>query len=189
MQSALGVVDVRGRDLELLGQVRREADDPPEEALGVPQQRLELAASPRPRRARREARDEIRVVRHRLFEPDPAQALDEDPQRPVGDADHLVHDRGRPDLVEVAPAGNLDLRVAHRDEREQALAAHDVVHEPDRALLADRERRHRVGEDDRLLQRQDRQLGRDLVDLRRLRLGELDLAHRSGTSSCRIPAS
>ena len=100
-----------------------------------------------------------------------------------------MHDGRRSDLVEVAPVGNLHLGVAHRDEREQAVAAHHVVHELDRALLADGERRHRVGEDDRLLQRQDGQLGRDLVDLRRLRLGELDLVHRRGTSSCRIPVS
>ena len=161
---AARVVDVRGRDLELLGQVRREADDPPEETLRVPQQRLELAALLRLVGHGEKRADEVRVVGDRLLELDPAHALHEDPQRPVGDADHLVHDRGRPDLVEVVPARRLDVRVAHRDEREQALAAHDVVDEPDRALLADRERRHRVGEDDGFLQRQHRQLGRDLVD-------------------------
>ncbi len=184
-----GVVDVRGRDLELLGQVRREADDPPEEALRIPHQRLELAALLLGVGHDGEARDEVGIVRDRLFELDPAQALDEDPQRPVGDADHLVDDRRRPDLVQVAPAGRLYLGIAHRDEGEQALAADHVVDEPDRSFLADRERRHRVGEDDGVLERQDRQLGRQLVDLRRRRVGEVDLAHRSGTSSFRIPAS
>jgi hypothetical protein len=37
---AAGVGDVGCRDLQLLGQVRREADDAPKEALRVPQQRL-----------------------------------------------------------------------------------------------------------------------------------------------------
>src|SRR5207237_8002410 len=41
---AARVVDVRGRDLELLGQVRREADDAAEQGLRVPQERLDLAA-------------------------------------------------------------------------------------------------------------------------------------------------
>src|SRR5205807_9570239 len=36
------VVDVRGGDLQLLGQVRDEADDPREERLDVPRQRLDL---------------------------------------------------------------------------------------------------------------------------------------------------
>ena len=40
----------------------------------------------------------------RALEPDAADALDEDPQRPVGDADHLVDDGGGADLVEVVPA-------------------------------------------------------------------------------------
>ena len=48
------------------------------------------------------------------------------------------------------------------DEREHPVAGDDVVDQLDRALLADRERRHRLREDDRLLQRQDRQDGRHL---------------------------
>src|SRR4029453_16202679 len=49
------------------------------------------------------------------------------------------------------------LLVLDRDEREHAVAGDDVVDELDRPLLADRERRHRLREDDGLLQRQDRE--------------------------------
>ena len=89
---------------------------------------------------------------------DPVHALDEDPQGAVGDPDHLVHDRRGADLVEVVPAR----RAPPRRSRTVTSASirspdDDVVDEPDRALLADRERRHRLREDDRLLQRQHRQ--------------------------------
>ena len=86
-----------------------------------------------------------------------SRPCDEDPQRPVGDLDHLVDERDRADLVDVVPAGRVDRRVARGDEREQPVAGDDVVDQPHRALLPDRERRHRLREDDRLLQRQHRQ--------------------------------
>ena len=100
-------------------------------------------------------------------EADPADALDEDPQRAVGDADHLLHDRGGADLVQVVPAGLLDLVVLRGDERDHPVARDDFVDQPDRPFLADREREHGVGEDDRVLQRQDRERRRqlDLVDV------------------------
>ena len=42
MRERARVVDVRGGELQLLGQVRRQADDAAEEPLHVPRQRLEL---------------------------------------------------------------------------------------------------------------------------------------------------
>ena len=168
--------------MKLLRQVGSEADDPSEQSLRVPRQRLDLAALFRLVGHLCEARYEVRVVGDRLLEPDPAEALDEDPQRSVGDADHLVHDGRRPDLVEVAPVGYLHL-VAHRDECEQSLPADHVVDEPDRPLLADCEWCHRVGKDDRLLERQHGQLERQLVYLFGLGVGELDLAHRAEVPS------
>ena len=151
------VVDVRGGELQLLGEVRGEADDAGEEALDVARQRLDLGRLADDVGHVLELADEVRLVLPRLDEPDPLEPLDEDAQRPVGDLDHLVDDRGRADLVQVVPAGLLGLRVPDGDEREHPVARDDVVDQPHRALLADRERRHRVGEDDRLLQREDRQ--------------------------------
>ncbi len=57
-------------------------------------------------------------------------------------------------------------------EGQHPLAGDDVVDQLDRALLADGERRHRLGEDDRLLQREDGELSGQL-------LGDdvLELAH------------
>ncbi len=90
------------------------------------------------------------------------EPLHEDPERPVGDLDHLVDERDGADLVDVVPARRVERAVARRDEHEQALAGDDVVDQPHRALLADRERRHRLREDDHLLQRENRQRNRVL---------------------------
>ena len=156
------VVDVRRGELELLGQVGREPDDLREEALDVARQRLDLGRVGVLVREPLELADEIGIVEILLGQADPVQAADEDPQRPVGDLDHLVDHRDRADLVDVVPARRLDRGVARGDEREQAVAGDDVVDQPDRALLADRERRHRLREDDRVLERQHRQRRRQL---------------------------
>ena len=58
-----------------------------------------------------------------------------------------------PTVVDVVEARRLDRGVAGGDEREQPVAGDDVVDQPDRALLPDRERRHRLREDDRVLER------------------------------------
>ena len=52
-----------------------------------------------------------------LLEVDALDSLHEDAQRPVGDLDHLVDERDRPDLVDVCPAGQLDRPVPGGDER------------------------------------------------------------------------
>ena len=173
------VVDVRRRELELGRQIRREADDLREQALDVPGQRLDLRRVVVRVGQRRELPDEVGLAVDRLDELDPVEAADEDPKRPVGDLDHLVDDRDRSDLVDVVEAGRVDRGVARGDECEEAVAGDDVVDQADRALLPDRERHHRLREDDRVLQRQDRQRRRQLD----LRLGvvrdlEAEVRHR-----------
>ena len=101
--------------------------------------------------------DEVRLVGDPLSEPDALETLHEDPQRPVGHLDHLVHERCGADLVEVVPPGLLGLGVLDGHERQHPLACDDVVDQLDRALLADGERRHRLGEDHGLLQREHRE--------------------------------
>ena len=108
-----------------------------------------------------------------------------------------MDDRRGADLVEIVPAGRLGLVVAYGDEREQSVSADHVVDEVHGALLADCERRHRLREDDRLLQRQHRQRRRQLVpELLRLLLlfGRdddliLGLAHASRSSSGSVSRS
>ena len=171
------VVDVGRGERELLGEIRHEADQPCEERLHVLRERLRLGRLLVDVRNLDETADEVRLVLELVDQPDAADALDEDAQRPVGHAEHLLDDRGGADLVQVVPAGLLDLCVLRGDERDQPVARDDVVHEPDRALLPDREREHRVGEDDRVFERQDRELRREL-DVLDVDLVVEQLAHR-----------
>jgi hypothetical protein len=156
------VLDGGGRELQLLREVGQQADHAREQRLDVARERLHLLRLLDPVGDDLRLADEVRRVLDPAEHADSLEALDEDPQRPVGDLDHLVDQGRRPDVVELREAGLLDLRVADGDEREHPIAGHDVLDEPDRSLLADRERRHRLREDDRLLQREDRQQPRDL---------------------------
>ena len=179
-QSALGSSTLAAASCSSSGRYGHERDHAREEALHVARQRLDLARLLELVGQRRELGHEVRLVADGHVEVDALDALDEDPQRAVRDANQLVDDRGGADVVEIVEAGRVGLLVLHRHEREQALAGGDVVDQLDRALLADRERRHRLGEDDRLLERQHRH---DRRQVRRLgdRLDEL-VAHKRVTA-------
>ena len=178
------VVDVRGGELQLLGQIRRETDDARELALHVADERFDLGPLDQHVGYGLELGDEVRVDGDAFCDPHAMQAADEDALRPVGDLDHLVDDRDRPDLVDVVPVGRLDRGVLGGDQGEQAVAGDDVVDQAHRALLPDRKRGHRLREDDHLLERQHRQDGRqlDLVGLRLVGQLEGDVAHERCTS-------
>src|SRR5204863_9512241 len=99
------------------------------------------------------------------------------------DADHLVDEGGRADLVDVL--GDLRLVVlgalTRRDERDGRILRDGFVDELDRSLLADGEWGHRIREDDGLLEGQDRQdLGHGLLARAHC---FLDRAHASSTDS------
>ena len=154
-----GVVDVGDGDLQLLGQVRDLLDDRGERRLHVAHERGELG-----RRCVVELGDlldlgrEVGLLLRPAHDADAAAALHEQAQRAVGHAQHARDDADDADVVEVVRAGRLEVGLARRDHHQRAVAREDVVDEADRALLADGERGQRVGERDRLAQRQD---GRD----------------------------
>ena len=116
------VVDVGRGKRELLGEVRHEADQAREERLHVLRERLRLRRLLVDVGNLDEAADEVRLVLELVDQPDAADALDEDAQRPVGHAEHLLDDGRGSDLVQVVPAGRLDVRVLRGDEREQPVA-------------------------------------------------------------------
>ncbi len=172
------IVDVRRGELQLLRQIRSEPDDAREETLDVPGERLELRCLDDDVRERAELAEQVRVGVDAVVEADALEPLHEDPECPVGNLDHLVDEGDRADVVDVVPARRFDGFVARRDQREQAVACDDVVDQPDRALLPDRERRHRLREDDRLLEREHGQCGRQLGCLiRGLGCVEPEVAH------------
>ena len=84
MAERAGVVDIRRRELQLLGQVRRQADDLPELLLPS-RQRLDFGRLRDDVRQRRELADEVRLVLDPLIgESDAVESLDEDAGVPSG---------------------------------------------------------------------------------------------------------
>ena len=169
---ALGV---RSCQQQFLGEVRRDRDDAAEERLHGACERLRLLLALDHVGQRREEAGEVGLGLLDRVEPDAVEALDEDAEGPVGDPDHLVHHGRGPDLVQVLGAVRLLLRVAGGDEGDGQVVGDRLVDQADRALLADREGRHRRGKDDAFAQGEDGQRGRAL-DLA-LRRPLLDGAH------------
>ncbi len=195
------VVEVRDRDLQLLGQVRDVLDDARERLLHVAHERRELRSLVHDVRLLRDAGDEVGLLRRERVQAHARAGLDEDAQRPVG---HLEHARDRADDAdreELLGTRRLGLRIAARDHHEHPVPAEHVVDQPDRPLLADRERRERVGERDGVAQRQHRERVRQLRrrahgDLLAAGAGRGDLDHgsspagpASGSSTVRMPSS
>ena len=98
------IVDVGGRQLQLLGQVRRHPDHAPELVLDVPGQRLDLGRVREDVRKLLELGGEVGLGLLWLDEAHAVEPLDEDPQRAVGHLDHLVDDRGRADRRRARPS-------------------------------------------------------------------------------------
>jgi hypothetical protein len=141
-----GVVQVRHRQLELLGQIGKLLDDARERGLDVAAQALELRRRHELVRSLRDAGHEIRLRGDEVAELHALAALDQDADGAVGYLHHPRHDADHAHAVEVVGARLLGLRVLRRDHHQHPVAAEHVVHELDRALLADREREHRLRE-------------------------------------------
>ena len=151
------VVDVGDSHLQLLRQVGDLLDDLREGALDVAGEGLELGARLDLVGLLGDPRDQVRLVGDEVVEADALGRLDEDPQGAVGDFDHPLDHADDADAVEVGRVGSSLSGVARGDHHQHPVATEHVVDELDRARLADRERGDRVGEGDRVAQRQDRQ--------------------------------
>ena len=141
-----GIVEVRDRDLELLRQVGNLLDDPREGGLHVPVQRLELGRRHDLVGRLLDAGDEVRVGGDEVDYPNALGAVDEDSQGAVGNLQHARDHTRHAHPVELPGAGLLGLGVLRGGHRQHPVAGEHVVHEPDRTLLADRERGKRLGE-------------------------------------------
>ncbi len=153
-----GIVDVGDRQLQLFRQVWDLLDDLREGPLHVAGQCLELGAGVGLGVGQLvDSGDQVRLLGDVGPEPHPLRPLDQDPQRFVRHLHHPGDDADDADVVEVARAGLLVLGVTRGDHHQQPVGAEHVVDQLDRARLAHRERRDRVGEGDRFAQRQDRE--------------------------------
>jgi hypothetical protein len=105
------VVQLHDRRLELGGQIGDELDDPGEERLHVSRERFDLLRLLENVLDLDELANQVGVVLDAALEADAVQALDDHSHRPVGHSDQALHDRGGSRLVQVVPAGLLDLGI------------------------------------------------------------------------------
>ncbi len=169
------VLDVRGQGLELVGERGGELHHALEEPLGALGQGLDLdlllEGHDLPQDL--DARLQERPVLGDLKDPEPMDALDDEAERSVGELEHLVDVGERPDAEEVALDGIVDGRIPLGDDADDLVVADGVVDERHGALPRHGQRKDGVGEEDRVAQRQDRELRGDL--------GEVDLVGARGS--------
>ncbi len=113
-----------------------------------------------------------RAVLRDLADPEPLDPLHDEPQRAVREPEHLVDVGEGPDLVEIALDRVVDRGVPLRHDADDLALLHRVVHQRDGALPGHRERQDGLGEEQRVAQGQDAQLGRDVA--------QVDLVHTPG---------
>ena len=97
---------------------------------------------------------EIRLARQPPVDPHALAALDQHPQRAVGDPDHPRDHPDHADVVERVGSGRIGLGIAAGDHHDRAVAAQRVVDQLDAPVLADAQRDQHVRERDRVAQRQ-----------------------------------
>jgi hypothetical protein len=154
------ILDVGHRDLQLLGQVGHLLDDLGERAQDVALQGDELRGLLHDVGQLGDVRDEIGVLLIPGVELHALGALDEDPQRAVGDLEHARDGADDAHVVELVRTRYLVLGLPRSDHDEHPVARQHVVDEPDGALLADGQRHERVGQGHGLAQREHGQAGR-----------------------------
>ena len=108
-----------------------------------------------------DAGPQVRLDRDDLFQFQPREALNDQAKAPVGKLEHLVNMRGGADGVQVLLRRLLDGRVTLGEHRDQLAVRDRIVDEPDGALAGDGERHERIGKQDGVAKRQNRQLRRN----------------------------
>ena len=158
-----GLGDVPGQCLQLVGEERRQRDHLLKVVLYVSLQGVDLETvvvgddlfgSPH-RRAQEGLRREDAVQRHAR------ESLDNQPQAAVRQLEHLVDVRDRADAVEIVLAGLFRRRLALREDADELVALDGRLDEPHGTLSGHRQRHEGVGEQNRVAERQDRQLRRN----------------------------
>ena len=193
------LLEVGDRHLQLLGEVRDLLDDVRERLLDVAHQRGQLGAFLDLVGQLGDAGAEVGLLADPLLDLHALAGLDEDPQAAVGHLEHARDDARDADGVQLVGAGRLEVRVLGAQHHEHPVAGQHVVDELDRAVLADRERRQRVGVGDGVAQRQHRQgvgqrAGQLAVDGAHLSVPRIGTVREragfeSGSSTVRMPSS
>ena len=182
--------DVHRQRLQIVGQQRRQRDDLLEVRLDVARQRVDLepigvvgALGRRGRRARARRAASTTTPRARSR----ARPWTISRRLPSGSLNILWMCVAVPTRIEIVLARLLDARVALGEDGDQLAVGDRIVDQPHGALARHRERHERVGKQDRVPKRQNRQLRRNrerpIADRDVLGLEVLDLIAHSDLDS------
>ena len=151
-----GIRDVAGERLQVIREQRRQGNDALEVALDVALERVDLEVVLVAQQFVRLAHGGAQVGAglHHSLELDAAEALDDQPQAAVGQLEHLVNVRRRADRIEVVLDRFFGRRLALREDADHAAGGGRLVDEADRGFARDGQRHERVGEQNRVAQRQ-----------------------------------
>ena len=159
VDEATGILDVERHHLELVGERARRVHHLLEEFQCVAAERLRAAGLRLTGGQDLHTPLEKRLLLHRFQEPDAHHRLHQEPHAAVGEAKHLVDDRGGAD------PGEFRLGVGtHGEETDDLVAGEGFVHEIENVLLAHHQRKHRVGKGHDVLHRHQAQDLRDARD-------------------------
>ena len=142
-----GGLAVERRDLHLIGQRGRELDDLLELPERVARQRGDLDRIDGDILEMLDLRAEIGRLRFVSADAHSPQTLDQHAHRVVGKFEHLEHARPAGVFVKILGQGIAHLGLLLEHERQQPVALHHVVDEPDALRRIDEERCDHAGED------------------------------------------
>ena len=157
VRQARRVGGVEQRHAQLVGGDRHQGEhllDLGEQVLG---ERLQLDRRLRHLGQHFHVGHEVRIGLHRARHADALQAVDQDPDRAVGELEQPADHRRGPHPVQVLVLWVLDRRVLLGHQTDDAMAHHHLVDELQRVGPPDRQRHRHGGEDYGVLEGQDRQ--------------------------------
>ncbi len=149
------ILQVEGGHRQLVGKILDEVDEPLEEVVGGALERLQLDAHLLHVRRGMRFRAQIRLLPDPLVDLEALQPLHDDLHRSIRNAQQARDAGDGADAEDIAWPRLLDARIFLRDEAHQPVAAHDVVDQIDRALLADAKGHQGEGVDNGVLERQN----------------------------------
>ncbi len=152
-----GIAEVLGGDRHIVGQLRGGLHEPAEDADHRATQTVDLRGLDRRLPGGLDPRHQIGLGPDPLQQPDSLDALDHHAHAAVGHPRELIDDGRGAHPVKVIGRVRHQRQAAQRRQRQEPVAAHDVVHETDGARLGHGEGDRRQREDDRVPQRQDRE--------------------------------
>jgi hypothetical protein len=157
IRQAKRIVDARHQPAQFLRQSARQRQPAVDQLLQPTHVRVDLERPDDNVRHRRHARPHALAGLRDQLAFRPRQTLDDDVNATARYLRHLADGRNRPDGAQVAWLGLVFVGGLQREEQEP-VAAQCAVDRVDRHRTVDRERLQGEGEDDRLAQRNDRQL-------------------------------